>query len=126
MSTQGNVYSIDILPDPRLADGYHEEIPPLREHWDSFPSGRRIHQVTCCSWEYVHEDKREPIGLVFVDGGHEYGEIKADWEHFWPKLVKGGYMLCHDYGVFPGVTSYLDRHAEAVVDMIDSLVVFKK
>jgi predicted O-methyltransferase YrrM len=38
----------------------------------------------------------KPIKLLFIDGSHEYANVKADFEHFSPFIVKGGVVVFHD------------------------------
>lgn len=33
---------------------------------------------------------------IYLDGDHSYNGIKFDFETFWPKLKKGGFMCLHD------------------------------
>lgn len=42
---------------------------------------------------------RQPLGLVFVDGGHTEEHATADYEGWAPHLTTGGLLLIHD--VFP-------------------------
>jgi predicted O-methyltransferase YrrM len=125
------VVTIDILADPRLSPeqnarfGYKTP-PPLKKHWARFAGGSRIEQVTSPSTSYSHPCSR-PIGLVFIDGGHEYEEVKADWLHFFDLINPGGYILLHDYEQFPGVTKFVDEDiALPIIDRGDSIVVFQK
>lgn len=37
------------------------------------------------------------VDVVFVDGLHEYGQVKKDIEVCWPKLKYGGIMAFHDF-----------------------------
>ncbi|MFE9247754.1 class I SAM-dependent methyltransferase [Streptomyces sp. NPDC007088] len=41
----------------------------------------------------------QPLGLVFVDGGHTDAHASADYEGWSPKLAGGGLLVIHD--VFP-------------------------
>ncbi|MEV0847040.1 class I SAM-dependent methyltransferase [Streptomyces sp. NPDC049954] len=41
----------------------------------------------------------QPLGLVFVDGGHTDAHANADYEGWSPKLAGGGLLVIHD--VFP-------------------------
>jgi len=47
--------------------------------------------------------------LIFIDGSHEYEEVKADIEAWWPKLKDLGIMAFHDYKAWPGVTKAIDE-----------------
>lgn len=37
-----------------------------------------------------------PIDLLFVDGSHELAEVRADFEHWFPKLRQGALIAFHD------------------------------
>jgi cephalosporin hydroxylase len=126
MSSQSPVYTIDILADPRYSHHIYGYIPPIREHFDSFPFGDRIHIITCVSWEYVHEGP--PVGLVFIDGDHTSNGIFRDWHHFYPMVEEGGYILCHDYGAprFPYVEVFLDGFSDICIDLKETTAVFRK
>jgi hypothetical protein len=45
-----------------------------------------------------------PIGLLLIDGLHDYASASQDFLHLEPWLVPGGYVAFHDYAdYFPGV-----------------------
>jgi predicted O-methyltransferase YrrM len=62
-----------------------------------------------------------PFGadLIFVDGGHDYEEVKADIEAWYDKIWVGGIIAFHDYGFketdgseqWPGVRRAVDEFA---------------
>jgi predicted O-methyltransferase YrrM len=37
-----------------------------------------------------------PVSLVFIDGGHAYDTVLADYENWSPHLAPGGYLVFHD------------------------------
>lgn len=39
---------------------------------------------------------RDPIGLLFIDGCHDFGVISSDLSTWTPKLVPGGILAVHD------------------------------
>jgi predicted O-methyltransferase YrrM len=39
------------------------------------------------------------LGLVFIDGGHAYETVSADYRSWWTHILPGGYLLIHD--IFP-------------------------
>lgn len=41
--------------------------------------------------------KDKSLGLAYIDCAHDYFNVKADTEAYWPKLVNGGIMAYHDY-----------------------------
>jgi predicted O-methyltransferase YrrM len=75
---------------------------------------------------------KEPIGLLFVDGSHNYWNVKKDLE--WISLVKpGGFIAFHDYyhskikGVRRVVNEYLSRHNDLKqIELCASLIIFRK
>jgi predicted O-methyltransferase YrrM len=38
----------------------------------------------------------EPVGLLFIDGNHEYEAVKADLDMWWPKIAPEGILAMHD------------------------------
>lgn len=53
----------------------------------------------------------KPISLMFIDGGHSFGEVEKNARNWLPKMKKGGVVLYHDidYGA-PGVKEFLDDY----------------
>lgn len=51
--------------------------------------------------------------MIYIDGGHEGGEVYRDVANYWTLLRAGGAMLFDDYadGRFPGLTADVDRFA---------------
>lgn len=53
----------------------------------------------------------KPISLMFIDGGHDYFEVKKNTEMWEPHMKKGGTILFHDIDYHPpGVKGWLDDH----------------
>jgi len=50
-----------------------------------------------------------PIALLFIDGSHDYEQVKKDYENFSPLVVPGGVIIFHDYKYFPGVKKLVDE-----------------
>lgn len=54
--------------------------------------------------------------LVFIDGNHEYSEVKKDIAYWLPKIRKGGMLSGHDYAPpFPGVIRAVDESFPSVL-----------
>jgi predicted O-methyltransferase YrrM len=46
----------------------------------------------------------ESLDFLLVDASHDYQSVKADLECWYPKLKRGGYLVCDDYHTnWPGV-----------------------
>lgn len=55
------------------------------------------------------EDKS--IDLLFIDGNHQYSQVKADIINYSPKMKDGGILCGHDYrkGICDGVVKAVDE-----------------
>ena len=38
----------------------------------------------------------KPVGIIFIDGSHEYDDVMLDFELWFPKISEGGIMAFHD------------------------------
>ena len=47
-------------------------------------------------------DFHEPIELLFIDGSHEYDDVKADFDQWVPKVIEGGTVAVHDTTLWEG------------------------
>lgn len=73
----------------------------------------------------------QPIGLLFVDGLHDYDSVRADFDHFDRWILPGGFVAFHDCSEdFPGVVRLVDEVDERPeygwVDRAGDLVVLRK
>ncbi|MCI0380738.1 MAG: class I SAM-dependent methyltransferase [Gemmataceae bacterium] len=86
--------------------------PHLRDTWDDFQ--RTVAEFGLCERGLeiirgfsadVGRSWRQPIGLLWVDGCHEYAEVCKDIDRFTPHVLPGGWVVFDDAhgGHFPGV-----------------------
>lgn len=73
----------------------------------------------------------QPVGLLLIDGLHDYSSVCADFGHFDPWVQPGGFVAFHDYSChWPGVVQFVDElhHSQRYVwaDQAESLVVLRK
>lgn len=73
----------------------------------------------------------QPIGLLFIDGLHDYASVSTDFDHFARWIRRGGFVAFHDYSpCWPGVVQLVDklRNGDSYtwVDSAESLVVLQK
>jgi predicted O-methyltransferase YrrM len=47
-------------------------------------------------------DLNLPIGLLFIDGAHDYESVRADFEFWSPLVVCGGLVIFDDVPTWPG------------------------
>ena len=57
--------------------------------------------------------------IVYIDAAHEYGQVTADLEAYWPLVVSRGTMFGDDYGVWPGVARAVDEFARRQGVVVD-------
>ena len=38
----------------------------------------------------------KPVGLLFIDGAHDYNSVRSDFKSWAPKLIPGGIIVFHD------------------------------
>lgn len=55
----------------------------------------KIYPIHLSSFEIV-KCWKQPIGLIFIDGAHNYDMVKADVLGWLPHLSKGGILALHD------------------------------
>ena len=54
----------------------------------------KVHVTT--SREFKKKFSRRKWGYIHLDGDHSYKGVKQDYDRFWSKLEKGGFMAFHD------------------------------
>lgn len=96
---RGTVYCVDLWE-------LGTDTPERHHHPDAyrqFESNVRY----CGLWDYIHPiksdtvaaslDWKKPIDLLFIDAGHQYEEVLADYQAWSPFVKPGGVIAFHDY-----------------------------
>ena len=71
--------------------------------------GKRAEIIPISSLEAVELFDDSELNFCFIDASHAYEDVKADILAWFPKIKPGGYLFCHDYGLFDGVTKAVDE-----------------
>lgn len=59
------------------------------------------------------------IGVLLVDGNHDYASVRQDLALFGPKVLPGGYVFLDDYtGTYPGVVKATEEYVAAHQDFV--------
>jgi len=101
------LYSID--PHCRnatlnLGDHYLYDILHYRVKYRLSQFGERSELIRAYSSNVVNRFKNNELDFVFVDGSHEYKDVKQDLNLYFEKIRPGGIMGGDDYNTgFPGV-----------------------
>lgn len=53
----------------------------------------------------------QPADLIFLDGSHEYEDVKWECENYSKLVNAGGVLSGHDYNIFEGVNKAVDEFA---------------
>lgn len=91
-------------------DGYH--LAPNRNSYQALYDNLRAHQLHD-QVEIIRERSTQviwdkPIALLFVDGLHDYENVRADYLHFRDAIVPDGLAAFHDYVDYcPGVQRFV-------------------
>lgn len=64
---------------------------------------------------FLELDKDNQYDLIYIDGAHDYNNVKNDIINFLPKVKKGGYLSGHDYnsadyGVIQAVNEFFPQN----------------
>lgn len=65
------------------------------------------HNINSIEGSKLYDD--QSIDFVFIDGSHEYQDIKDDPYYWFPKVKNGGVFAGHDYPAFEGVQKAVDE-----------------
>jgi predicted O-methyltransferase YrrM len=52
-------------------------------------------------------DKGPTIGILHIDAGHEYADVRDDFEHWAPHVARGGMIVFDDVPSLPGPTKLI-------------------
>ena len=84
--------------------------------------------------EFIQEDSKQialhkEYNVVLIDAEHTYEALRKDTLSCWKHLKDNGFAIFHDYGLFPGVTEFLDTLSnmyDGFYAQNEHLVVIKK
>lgn len=120
------IFTLDLPPSSRKRTRYSIEIGPIRdiqftvgEKYHGSTIERKIKQLYGDSATFNYSQFYNCIDLVFVDGNHQYDNVKADSENAFRMLSDKGIILWHDYTVrsghqHPDVVKYLNELSKSM------------
>jgi predicted O-methyltransferase YrrM len=92
LNTSGAVYAVDPFLDGRLGVCYTEWVARIHRRRQR---AKNLLFLRGLSGDVVRKFHR-PIDFLFIDADHSYEAAKADWEQWFPKVNKNGYIALHD------------------------------
>ena len=108
---EGTLYCVDHFKGSDEHQGGQFDLASLYDNFShnikKFHVEGKIQVLVMSSLDAAAKFATSSLDLVFVDASHDYESVKADIEHWYPKLKEGGFLVCHDYpwciGVQEGV-----------------------
>ena len=96
-------------PDDALFCGIPREM--VGTAFEGAPEATRIIQLWGDSLNYPLHDLYGAMGIVFVDGGHDYATVLSDLQRAYNMLAdqEAGIVVAHDYGFVADVTRAWDE-----------------
>jgi hypothetical protein len=74
----------------------------------------RLTHLRITSDEAVGHFDNESMDFVFIDGLHEYQQVKTDIENYWKKVKKGGVLIGHDFAMIEAVNKAVNEFSDKV------------
>jgi predicted O-methyltransferase YrrM len=109
-----SLFCVDIWEDEGAIDKFRENIKPFGKTV-TYEEGRSID---------VAKTVNKTFDIIFVDGSHEYQDVKNDIIYWIPHLRKNGRFVFHDFTESKGVYTAVIELLKDIVDMvIDSLLI---
>lgn len=100
-------YKVEIGPLTPLSFEVGERIKKYHKETTS-----RIKQLYADSADFDYSPYEKNIDLIFIDGNHQYENVKNDSQAAFYMLKKNGIIIWHDYSLLPehyGVFRYLNE-----------------
>lgn len=100
---KGKIYCIDNWIDQEV---FETAIETLKDIW--------VHFIKMNSVDGASRVENDSLDWVYIDAGHSYPEVKADFEAWFPKVRSGGIISGHDYGENDciGVKVFIDEYMQ--------------
>ncbi len=102
-------YLLSGSPISRKIKHYEKAFQTVQEAFSSDPLTTILRMTSSAAVSHVPDD----FDLVFIDGNHEYTQVKEDILSWLPKVRTGGILAGHDYDpsipIFDGVKQAVDE-----------------
>ena len=85
--------------------------PTTGARFTKTPAAGKIHQLFGDSATFSYEPYLGRMDFVFIDGSHSLAYVRSDSARAFSLVRPGGWIVWHDYGVWPDVTTGLQELA---------------
>lgn len=93
--TQKRVYAVDTFCGNDSDFGYQDFFADFAGNMARVRLSKYVHPIRGKSPDAA-KNWNIPIHMLFIDGSHEYSDVLADFELFFPHVVPGGIIAFHD------------------------------
>lgn len=101
-----HIYAIDLFEGDNNIYGTGDFLKIFNQNINSCGLSDYVTPIKKHSLEVAKEWNR-PIDILFIDGSHEYEDVKADFFAFYPFVKPGGIVAFHDIkGMWTGVIQF--------------------
>jgi predicted O-methyltransferase YrrM len=107
---RARLFAVDPHEGQVGADSVYSDRPTL-ERFTANIAAAGLEEVVVTVIKRSYEvDWDRPIGLLFIDGLHDYSNVARDFGHFERWVKPGGFIAFHDYAdYYPGVVAFVDE-----------------
>jgi hypothetical protein len=107
--TRKHIYAIDLFEGDNDMYGQGDFQAIFGENMNRCGVSEYVTAIKSHSLEVAKKWER-PVDILFIDGSHEYEDVKADFEAFYPYVKKGGISAFHDIkGKWEGVIRFWEE-----------------
>lgn len=85
-------------PKSWAGDGFWKR-EDVKKHFSLLGIGDWLEVHVMTSKNFAQKYPQRRYGYIYIDGDHSYRGVKLDYQLFWPRLKKGGFMVFHDVTV---------------------------
>jgi predicted O-methyltransferase YrrM len=106
VGTSRHIYAIDLFEGDNNMYGAGDFLKIFNDNVSSCGLSNYVTPMKMHSLEAAKKWNR-PIDILFIDGSHEYEDVKADFFAFYPFVRPGGIIALHDiHGMWTGVIKF--------------------
>ncbi|MCX7744995.1 MAG: class I SAM-dependent methyltransferase [Flavobacteriales bacterium] len=106
MGSSKHVYAIDLFEGDNYMYGSGDFLKTFNENIKACGLEQFVTPIKQNSLQAASTWSK-PIDILFIDGSHEYEDVKADFYGFYPHVKKGGIVAIHDIkGKWEGVIRF--------------------
>lgn len=107
----GQLFCVDTWQNDAMSEGARDTYAEFLHH-----TGFCARWITPLRGESVAvaQTFNRTIDLLFIDADHSYAAVKADLEHWAPKVRRDGWIVLHDWGWAEGVQRVVTEMIEPI------------